>query len=75
MSESGSLATRVTRQPMKLLDQVRNAIRLSCCHRTVQAYAYSTEKTCVYWAKRFILNHDSDIGWRRKSANFSSTGR
>ena len=38
----------MTQQPKKLLEQVRDAIRL-------KHYAYSTEKTCVYWAKRFVL--------------------
>lgn len=35
----------------KLLDQVRNAIRL-------KNYAYSTEKTYVHWIKRYILFHN-----------------
>lgn len=35
----------------KLLDQVRNAIRL-------KNYAYSTEKTYVHWVKRYILFHN-----------------
>ena len=39
---------RLTQQPLKLLDQVRDAIRL-------KHYAYSTEKTYVQWAKRFVL--------------------
>ncbi len=38
-------------RPMKLLDQVRDAIRL-------KHYAYSTEKTYVYWAKRSVVYHD-----------------
>ncbi len=38
-------------RPKKLLDQVRDAIRL-------KHYAYSTEKTYVYWAKRFVLYHN-----------------
>jgi len=37
--------------PKKLLDRVRDAIRL-------KHYAYSTEKTYVYWAKRFVLYHN-----------------
>ena len=41
----------MTQQPKKLLDQVRDAIRL-------KHYAYSTEKTYVYWAKRFVLYHN-----------------
>jgi hypothetical protein len=40
----------MTQQPKKLLDQVRNAIRF-------KHYAYSTEKTYVHWAKRFVLYH------------------
>jgi hypothetical protein len=34
-----------------LLDQLRDAIRL-------KHYSYSTEKTYVHWAKRFILFHN-----------------
>ena len=41
----------MTQQPKKLLDQVRDAIRL-------KHYAYSTEKTYVHWAKRFVLYHN-----------------
>ena len=41
----------MAQQPKKLLDQVRDAIRL-------KHYAYSTEKTYVYWAKRYILFHN-----------------
>jgi len=37
-------------QPHKLLDRVRNVIRL-------KNYAYSTEKAYVHWIKRFILFH------------------
>ena len=37
--------------PKKLLDRVRDAIRL-------RHYAYSTEKTYVYWLKRFVLYHN-----------------
>ena len=43
--------TRMTQGPKKLLDQVRDAIRL-------KHYAYSSEKTHVYWPKRFVLYHD-----------------
>ncbi len=43
----------MTQRPKRLLDQVRDAIRL-------KHYAYSTEKAYVYWAKRFILYHTSD---------------
>jgi hypothetical protein len=42
----------MTQRPKKLLDQVRDAIRLKHC-------AYSTEKTYVYWAKRFVVHHDN----------------
>ena len=41
----------MTQQPKKLLDQVRETIRL-------KHYPYSTEKTYVYWAKRFVLDHN-----------------
>ena len=47
----------MTQRPKKLLDQVR-ACRLPCCRRTVQALCLSTEKTYVYWAKRFFLYHN-----------------
>lgn len=40
-----------TPKPKKLLDQIRDAIRL-------KHYSYSTEKTYVHWAKRFILFHN-----------------
>ena len=38
-------------KPKKLLDQLRDAIR-------IEHYSYSTEKTYVYWAKRYILFHN-----------------
>ncbi|MHB0987805.1 MAG: integron integrase [Bellilinea sp.] len=38
-------------QPKKLLDQLRDAIR-------IKHYADSTEKTYVHWAKRYILFHN-----------------
>ena len=41
----------MTQRPKKLLVQVRDAIRL-------KHYAYSTENTYVYWAKRFVLYHN-----------------
>jgi len=41
----------MTQGPKKLLDQVRDAIRL-------KHYAHSTEKTCGYWAKRFVVHKD-----------------
>ncbi len=37
-------------KPQKLLDQLRDVIRL-------KHYSYSTEKTYVHWAKRYILFH------------------
>lgn len=40
-----------TSKPKKLLDQLRDAIRL-------KHYSYSTEKTYVHWAKRYILFHN-----------------
>jgi hypothetical protein len=56
----------LTQQPKKLLDQVRarpeivegmqfgsRAVAGQCKH-----YAYSTEKTYVYWAKRCVLYHN-----------------
>jgi len=49
----------MTHRPKRLLDQVREAIRL-------KHYAYSTEKTYVYWIKRFILyqnkRHPQEMG-------------
>jgi len=36
---------------IKLLDRVRQAIRL-------KNYSYSTEKSYVYWSRRYILFHD-----------------
>ncbi len=38
-------------KPKKLLDQLRDAIR-------IKHYSYSTEKTYVHWAKRYILFHN-----------------
>lgn len=38
-------------RPRKLLDQVRDAIRL-------KHYSYSTEKTYIHWIRRFILFHN-----------------
>jgi len=38
-------------RPRKLLDQVRDAIRL-------KHYSYRTEKTYVYWIRRYILFHN-----------------
>ncbi|MFZ1396417.1 MAG: phage integrase N-terminal SAM-like domain-containing protein, partial [Candidatus Promineifilaceae bacterium] len=46
-------------QKIKLLDQVRQKIRL-------KGYSYQTEKTYVDWIKRFILfhqkRHPSEMG-------------
>jgi len=41
----------MTPRPKKLYDQVRDAIR-------VKQYAYITEKTYVFWVKRFVLYHN-----------------
>ena len=38
-------------KPKKLLDQLRDAIR-------IKHYSYSTEKTYFHWAKRYILFHN-----------------
>ncbi|MGV0025169.1 phage integrase N-terminal SAM-like domain-containing protein [Phormidesmis priestleyi] len=38
-------------RPKKLLDQLRDAIRL-------KHYAYRTEETYVQWARRYILFHN-----------------
>jgi integron integrase len=38
-------------KPKKLLDQLRDTIRL-------RHYSYSTEKTYVHWARRYILYHN-----------------
>ncbi len=39
------------KKPRKLLDQVRDVMRL-------KHYAFSTERTYTSWIKRFILFHD-----------------
>lgn len=48
-----------TAKPKKLLDQVRDALR-------VKHYAYRTEKTYVFWIRRYILfrgkKHPSEMG-------------
>ena len=41
----------MTPRPKKLLDQMGDAMRVS-------HYAYGTEKTYVYWAKRFAVYHN-----------------
>ncbi len=38
-------------RPKKLLEQVRDAVRL-------KHYSYQTEKTYVHWIKRYILFHN-----------------
>ncbi len=38
-------------KPKKLLDQLRDAIR-------IKHYSYSTKKTYVHWAKRYTLFHN-----------------
>ena len=38
------------KQPKRLLDQVRDALR-------VKHYSIRTEETCVTWVKRYILFH------------------
>ncbi len=38
-------------RPKKLLDQLRDVIRL-------KHYAYRTEETYVQWVKRYILFHE-----------------
>jgi integron integrase len=40
-----------TKKSRKLLDQIRDTIRL-------KHYSYSTEKTYVHWARRYILFHN-----------------
>lgn len=40
-----------TPKPKKLLDQLRDAIR-------IKHYSYSTEKTYVHWATRYIPFHN-----------------
>ena len=41
----------MNQKPEKLLDQVRDALRL-------KHYAYRTEQSYVDWIKRYILYHD-----------------
>jgi len=45
------MSDQSTPKSRKLLDQIRDAIRL-------KHYSYSTEKTYVHWAKRYILFHN-----------------
>ncbi len=85
--QSGFLETGMTRQPKKLLDQVRacpatvgRAEGVQYGRRAVAGeythHSSSTEGTCVYCAKRLISITTSDNRWRwvrRKSASFSPT--
>jgi Phage integrase, N-terminal SAM-like domain len=41
-------------KPKKLLDQVRDAIRL-------KHYSYRTEESYVYWIRRYILFLDREV--------------
>ena len=45
------------KKPRKLLDQVRNIMRL-------KHYAFRAESTYISWIKRFILFHDGKRIWR-----------
>jgi len=45
------MSDQSTPKSRKLLDQIRDAIRL-------KHYSYNTEKTYVHWAKRYILFHN-----------------
>ncbi|MGQ9556214.1 MAG: integron integrase, partial [Anaerolineae bacterium] len=46
-----NLSNQPASRPRKLLDQLRDAIRL-------KHYSYSTEQAYVYWIRRYILFHD-----------------
>jgi hypothetical protein len=69
LSKRRSQSFVVIQRPRKLLGQVRDAIRL-------KHHAYSTEKTYVYWVKRFSLHHNKrhplEMG-EKGSASFSTT--
>lgn len=52
-------------KPKKLLDQLRDAIR-------IKHYSYSTEKTYVHWAKRYILFHKAKQGFARHPAEMGA---
>ena len=58
------------KRPKKLLDQVRDAVRL-------KHYAYSTEQSYVAWIKRLILfhnkRHPKDMGRAEIEASRSVT--
>ncbi len=45
------LRTPMESQPRKLLDQVRDTIRL-------KHYSYRTEQSYIYWIRRYILFHN-----------------
>jgi len=46
-----SVSQEQPKKPRKLLDQLRDAIR-------IRHYSFKTEKTYVFWAKRFIFFHN-----------------
>jgi len=48
---TGSMNNLPPQKPKKLLDQLRDAVRL-------KHYSYSTEKTYVRWVKRYVLFHN-----------------
>jgi hypothetical protein len=54
-----------SKKPSKLLDQAREKLR-------VKHYAYRTEKTYIFWIRRFILfhgkTHPEDMGAREIEA-------
>ena len=52
-------------KPKKLLDQLRDAIR-------IKHYSYSTEKTYVHWAKRYIRFHKAKQGFARHPAEMGA---
>jgi hypothetical protein len=52
-------------KPENLLDRQREAIR-------IKHYSYSTEKTYVHWAKRYILFHKAKQGITRHPAEMGS---
>lgn len=58
-----------SRQPIRLLDQVRAAIRI--CH-----YSIGTAQTYVHWIARFIrysgMRHPKDVGARDVTAFLSA---
>jgi len=54
----------ISHKPKKLLEQVRDMLR-------VKHYAYRTEKTYIFWIRRFILFHEkkhpSEMGYKHIS--------